>query len=96
LREDTIDGAKRELREETGYITNDIKEVGSYYSGAYSEGVFVVFLAKNCIKYGDQELDQTEFIEHLIWSTAEFEAYFKSEPTNGQCLLAYFLAKPYF
>ena len=96
LGEENIQGVKRELFEETGYITDDIKEIGNFYSGAYSDGLFTVFLAKNCVKTHDQKLDHTEFIEVLTWSQAEFEAYYRSNIPNGHILLAYFLAKPYF
>ena len=38
--EASIEGAKRELLEETGYTTENISLVGSFYSGAYSDGIF--------------------------------------------------------
>lgn len=94
--ENDLEGARRELLEETGYITDDIMEIGNFYGGAYSDGVFIVFLARNCVKISNQELDQTEFIDVLTWSQAEFEKYYGSNRSNGQNLLGYFLAKPFF
>ena len=58
--------ALRELREETGYIPNKLISLGGFYqdmgcSSAYNES----FLALDCKKVSDQNLDQDEFIRYF-------------------------------
>lgn len=60
------EAALRELREETGFTTNSLIKLCSYYqdqgcSKAYNH----CFLAQNCIKTSKQNLDSDEFI-HCI------------------------------
>ena len=93
--ESLIDSAKRELLEETGYITDDIIEVGSYHVDSVSDTLYHAFLAKNCKKISKQELDKTEFIEIVSMSQLEYEQYFKENRLSAINLLSYFLAKPY-
>jgi ADP-ribose pyrophosphatase len=93
--ESLIDSAKRELEEETGYITDDIIEVGSYHGDSVSDTIYHAFLAKNCRKASKQNLDETEFIEVMIISKLEYEKYFKENRLSAINLLSYFLVKPY-
>ena len=71
------DAAKRELEEETGYVSNNLIEVVSYYqddgvSAAYNRG----FVALDCEKVGKQKLDQGEFIRYFECNIDElFELY---------------------
>lgn len=71
------DAAKRELEEETGYVSNNLIEVVSYYqddgvSAAYNRG----FVALDCEKVGEQKLDQGEFIRYFECNIDElFELY---------------------
>lgn len=65
--ERAIDAARRELLEETGYITQEenIIHLGSFYqdqgcSGALNE----YFIAFNCEKQSSQSLDRDEFIKY--------------------------------
>ena len=58
------EAAKRELQEETGYNSNKLVEVCSFYqdegcSSAFNKG----FVALDCEKVGDQRLDDSEFIK---------------------------------
>ena len=66
--EDPLDGVKRELLEETGYITSNIVEVGRLYANpAIQTNTMYCFLALNVEKVADQKLDETEELEvHLI------------------------------
>ena len=93
--ESLVDSVKRELEEETGYITDDIIEVGSYHVDSVSDTLYHAFLAKNCKNISKQELDKTEFIEIVVMSQLEYEKYFKENRLSAINLLSYFLAKPY-
>lgn len=72
--EEHIIAAKRELQEETGYTTDNIIEVCSFYqddgcSGAYNKG----FLARDCQKTSNQMLDKDEFIRYFECNIDELE-----------------------
>lgn len=65
-KENPIDAAKRELIEETGYVSETMKLLKHYYqdqgcSGAYNYS----FLALNCIKQQKQHLDKDEIIKYF-------------------------------
>lgn len=65
--EKAIDAAKRELLEETGYEAGKlefIKEVKLNY-GDFSQ---YTFLATDCVKTSEQQLDSTEFIQVELWT----------------------------
>lgn len=60
------EAAIRELREETGYVCEELIPLASFYqdqgiSAAYNHA----FLALNCKKVMDQDLDESEYIKYL-------------------------------
>lgn len=60
------EAAIRELKEETGYVCEQLIPLASYYqdqgiSAAYNHA----FLALNCKKEAEQELDETEYIKYI-------------------------------
>lgn len=64
--ETSLDAAKRELLEETGYTSDSFRKLCSFYqddgcSGAYNEG----YLATNCHKVSNQHLDKDEYIRYF-------------------------------
>lgn len=66
-KEETVESIKRELLEETGYISNNIKHLSSYYqdqgcSDAYNHA----YLALDCEKIKEQALDKDEFIRYFL------------------------------
>lgn len=68
------EAAKRELVEETGYCSADLRECCSFYqddgcSAAFNKG----FVALNCIKIGNQRLDKDEFIKYFRCHYDELE-----------------------
>lgn len=70
--EDVKLSALRELREETGYTTNDISLVDSFYqdegcSSAYNH----LFIAKNCKKTTHQDLDEYEIVRYMLFNYDE-------------------------
>lgn len=55
--------AKRELLEETGYVSDNIKYLGEYFpTPAYCSEIIRIFLATD-LKYIGQKLDEGEFLE---------------------------------
>lgn len=72
--EDVKASALRELREETGYVPEDIIKIDSFYqdegcSSAYNH----IFLALNCIKKYPQQLDKDELVRYMLFSYEELE-----------------------
>jgi ADP-ribose pyrophosphatase len=61
----------RELREETGF-EGDIKFVSECYDDAYVTMNRSCFVATNCKKVGDQELDESEFIDVELVDLPDF------------------------
>ena len=66
--ENPLDGAKRELLEETGYASADVVQVGKFYPNpAIQTNAMYCFLALDAEVIGGQELDDGEDIEvHLV------------------------------
>lgn len=64
----------RELEEETGYTTNDIILVDSYYTSLGCSGERIdLLLAFDCVQVGEQHLDQDEFVHYELVTLEEFE-----------------------
>ena len=60
------EAAKRELQEETGYTTNDIKFLGKFYQDhGISAACNHYYLALNCKKKSKQKLDEEECVKQL-------------------------------
>lgn len=58
-----IEAAKRELLEETGYTSNDLKYLGGFYQDMGCSSAFnQIFLAMNAVDTGKQYLDQDEYV----------------------------------
>ncbi len=59
--------AKRELQEETGYTAGEVKKITTLYDKPSKDTNKIhLFLAKDVIKTGDQNLDITEEIEVVL------------------------------
>ena len=70
--EDPKLSALRELREETGYVPETLTHLDSFYqdegiSGAYNH----IYLASNCTKKYEQELDQDEIVRYMTFNYDE-------------------------
>ncbi len=61
--EDRLEAAKRELREETGFVAENWVDMGIYYpAAAYSDEKITMYLATG-LKKGEQDLDDDEFLD---------------------------------
>jgi len=70
--EDVSVGALRELIEETGYTTNNLIEMDSFYQDeGCSSALNHIFLALNCKKTCEQSLDQDEIVKYMLFSYEE-------------------------
>ncbi|MBR4632008.1 MAG: NUDIX hydrolase [Elusimicrobia bacterium] len=65
-KESLLKCAKRELKEETGFETKNIKKLISFYpSTAFSNEELIIYIAKDLVS-GKQNPDDDEFIENTI------------------------------
>lgn len=87
-------GAKRELKEETGYEANELKKIGEIFlTPGYSTEYMYLFLAKG-LKKGEQKLDEGEMIKEVkIFSKKEILKMIKNqEIVDGKTILALFFS----
>lgn len=73
--EEALAAAVRELKEETGYVSDDWEHLITIPSNAtIADNYAYVFRAVNCRKAADQELDDTEFLNVTRHTPDEIEA----------------------
>ncbi len=82
--ETPVESAQRELLEETGYIAENFIPLGNFYqdqgcSGAYN----YYFLATNCHKVKDQNLDEDEFVKYILVNYDELNWLFDNNYIKG-------------
>lgn len=82
--EDPIETAKRELKEETGYISDDLFLVDEAYTspGTDNSKTYIV-VANNCIKTDEKSKDGTEIVEYGLFSEKELEYLINKNIMNG-------------
>ncbi len=72
--ENALAAAKRELQEETGYISDDWSSIITIPSNAtIADNYAYIFEAKNCKKTSDQSLDEMEFLNVELISADEIK-----------------------
>jgi ADP-ribose pyrophosphatase len=87
-------GAKRELKEETGYEAKEWKKIGEFYlSPGYSTEYMYLFVAKG-LKQGEQSLDEGEMIKKVkIFSKKEILKMIKNRKlVDAKTILALFFS----
>ncbi|NTW21988.1 NUDIX hydrolase [Candidatus Falkowbacteria bacterium] len=67
----------RELREETGY-SGKVQLVQEILDDAYSTRTRYAFVATDCVKVGEPESDETEFIEAVEMTISEFRNHLRA------------------
>lgn len=71
-KENPLISAKRELIEETGYYSNNIKYLDSFYQDqGCSEAYNYAYLALDCEKIKEQKLDKDEFVRYFLCNYEE-------------------------
>lgn len=71
---DVLETAKRELKEETGYESDEWQHLLTVPSNAtIADNYAYVFAARNCRKASEQHLDETEFLNVRKYSSHEIE-----------------------
>jgi len=82
--EEPIEAAKRELEEETGYISDDLFLVDEAYTsfGTDNSKTYIV-IANNCIKVNEKNIVGTEFIDYGLFSEKELEYLINQNIMNG-------------
>lgn len=65
-------GALRELREETGFVPREMLELDSFYQDeGCSSALNRIYLALDCNKVYDQELDEDEIVKYMTFNYDE-------------------------
>jgi ADP-ribose pyrophosphatase len=85
------EAARRELREETGYVADECEFLTSFVPTTRIKQPFGVVVATG-LAAGEQDLDDGEFIDVHTASFAEAVAAMETGPTLGWSLLALYLA----
>ncbi len=70
--EESSAAALRELREETGYVPEEIIELASFYQDEGCSSAFNrIYLGLNCRKMYDQDLDESEIVSYMTFTYDE-------------------------
>ena len=93
--EEELEAAKRELQEETGYVSDHWKHLITIPANpTIADNYAHIYLAKDCCKVSGQDLDDTEYLNAILLTKEELDKLIKEnefqQPTH---LLAYLLAE---
>ncbi len=93
---ETLETARRELREETGFTAENWKYLGEIYPcPGYSTEILYIYVATG-LKAGDQDLDEGEVVETEILSLPEITEKINSgEIKDSKTISAVFMALEY-
>ena len=92
--EAALEGARRELREETGYVSDHWTPLMVIPSNAtISDNYAYLFRAENCRRAADQDLDETELIDVRKYTAEELDEMIrKGQFQQAVHVLAWLLA----
>ena len=82
--EDPIETAKRELKEETGYVSDDLFLIDEAYTspGTDNSKTYIV-VANNCIKTDEKNTTGTELVDYGLFSNKELQYLVYKNIMNG-------------
>ena len=82
--ETPLEAAKRELMEETGYISDDLFLVDEAYpSLGIDNSKSYIVIANNCIKTDKKNINTTEFVDYGLFSEKELKYLINKNIMNG-------------
>lgn len=82
--ENPINAAKRELLEETGYESDNFISLGDFYQDqGCSSALNHYYIACNCIKVKEQNLDEGEFVKYILVTKEELDWLFDNGYIQG-------------
>ncbi|MBI5037162.1 MAG: NUDIX hydrolase [Candidatus Kerfeldbacteria bacterium] len=86
--ETPLQGAKRELMEETGYQARSVRLLGTFYaSPANSDTFFYTYIATR-LTPGTNQLDQGEYLQPVWYTRAEVRRMIRTRQIKDPYLLA--------
>ncbi len=93
--EAAFEAAKRELLEETGYVAGSIKHLLTIPANAtLATNNFHIYVATDCEKRSSQHLDDTEFLNVLLFTEDELrQRIFGGDFVQSHHILAWYIAK---
>ncbi|SFL20570.1 ADP-ribose pyrophosphatase [Lachnospiraceae bacterium KH1T2] len=93
--ESAFDAAKRELKEETGYVSDSWEHLITVPSNAtMSDNYAYIFKAKNCRHISEQHLDDTEFLNVEKYSPSEIDDLIKTGRfQQAMHIMAWYISK---
>ena len=82
--ENPIDAAKRELKEETGYISDNLFIIDeAYTSPGTDNSITYIIIANNCIKTDENKVNNTELLSYGLFSQTELNYLINKNIMNG-------------
>lgn len=92
--EDPLEAAKRELREETGAVADEIIDMGVYYGSPAIMGEKIRMYMARGLSFGENDLDKDEFLEVFKLPLDEaVEMVLRGEIPDGKTQAAILRAK---
>lgn len=82
--EDQIEAARRELQEETGYVSDDLFIVDeAFTSPGIDNSITYIVIANNCIKTDEIKTNGTELVNYGLFSEVELKYLISNNIMNG-------------
>lgn len=82
--EEVIAAAKRELQEETGFISDDLFIVDeAYTSPGIDNSITYIVVANNCIKFDEKKIDGNELVSYGLFSEEELNYLISNNIMSG-------------